>query len=245
MGWEDKTVVVTGAARGIGKEIASRFVARKARVALVDVEEGPLSETVAELSGTWNNPDVAGFRCDISDAEQVKKTFADIRSRFGPVSVLINNAGVIRFKSLEDTTIEDWDFTMAVNLRGAFLCIKEVIADMKGQRWGKIVNIGSSAGINGGARNVGAYAVSKAGIMCLTKSLAKELAPFNINVNSVAPSLIDTRMLSGIADMASQIPIGRTGTPADVANAVEYLCDERASFIVGETLNVNGGFLIV
>jgi 3-oxoacyl-[acyl-carrier protein] reductase len=245
MGWEDRTVVVTGAARGIGKEIASRFVAHKARVALVDVEEEPLNRTASELSEAMNNPNVAGFRCDISDAEQVKKTFADIRSRFGPVSVLINNAGVIRFRSLEDTTIEDWDFTMAVNLRGAFLCIKEVIADMKGQRWGKIVNIGSSAGINGGARNVGAYAVSKAGIMCLTKSLAKELAPFNINVNSVAPSLIDTRMLSGIADMASQIPIGRTGTPADVANAVEYLCDERASFIAGETLNVNGGFLIV
>jgi len=245
MGWEDRTVVVTGAARGIGREIASRFVARQARVALIDVEEDTLNQTAAELSETMNNPNVAGFRCDISDAEQGKKTFADIRSRFGPVSVLINNAGVIRFKSLEDTTIEDWDFTMAVNLRGAFLCIKEVIADMKSRRWGKIVNIGSSAGINGGARNVGAYAVSKAGIICLTKSLAKELAPFNINVNSVAPSLIDTRMLSGISDMVSQIPIGRTGTPADVANAVEYLCDERASFIVGETLNVNGGFLIV
>jgi len=245
MSWEDRTVVVTGAAQGIGREIASRFVARRARVALVDVEEDSLNRTVSELSESLKNPNVAGFRCDISDERQVKKTFAEIRSRFGPVSVLVNNAGVIRFLSLEDTTIEDWDFIMAVNLRGAFLCIKEVIADMKGQRWGKIVNIGSSAGINGGARNVGAYAVSKAGIMCLTKSLAKELAPFNINVNAVAPALIDTRMFAGIADMVSQIPLGRKGTPADVANAVEYLCDESASFVTGEILNVNGGFLIV
>jgi len=244
MKFAGKNVVVTGAAQGIGKEIAARFIEREANVVLLDVEEGQLNETAEEFKKAFPNPSIVGIVCDITDEAQVKSAFGQIRNRFGPVSILVNNAGVIKFLSLEDTSVEDWDFIMAVNLRGAFLCVKEAMADMKEKRWGKIVNIGSSAGINGGARNVGAYAASKAGIMCLTKSLAGELAPFNINVNGVAPALIDTRMFAGISDLSSRIPIGRSGTPADVANAVLFLCEEDSSFVTGEIMNVNGGFLI-
>lgn len=244
MSFEKEHAVVTGAAQGIGKEIVTQFIKEGARVSIIDVDLGQLNQTIEELKSRFPQASVVGIIGDITKESEVKASFEKARQEFGPVTILINNAGVIKFLSLEDTTIEDWDFMNGVNLRGAFLCMKEVMADMKHNRHGKIVNIGSSAGINGGARNVGAYGASKAGIMCLTKSLANEMAPFSVNVNGVAPALIDTRMFAGISDLASRIPIGRSGTPMDVANTVLFLCSEQSSFITGEIVNVNGGFLI-
>jgi 3-oxoacyl-[acyl-carrier protein] reductase len=242
--FEGKTVVVTGGAQGIGKEISCQFLQSGASVAILDADQVQLEKSLFDLQAEFSKSKLIGIVCDITKEEEVKSAFNLIKKELDSVSILVNNAGIIKFLSLEDTTIEDWDKMMAVNLRGAFLCVKEVISDMKENGWGKIVNIGSSAGVNGGARNVGAYAASKAGIMCLTKSLANELAPFHINVNGVAPALIDTRMFEGISDLANKIPLGRSGTTGDVANAVVFLCKEESSYITGEIMNVNGGFLI-
>lgn len=133
---------------------------------------------------------------------------------------------------------------MNVNALGPFLCTHAAVDDMKKNTYGKIVTIGSSAGLNGGAGKAGVYGASKAAAMTLAKSFARELAPYNINVNALAPSLIDTQMLNGIEEFIPLIPLGRIGTPEDVANAVAFLCSEEASFITGEILDVNGGFLI-
>ncbi len=244
MSFEGEHAVVTGAAQGIGKEIVTQFVREGAGVTLIDVDQNLLHQTAEELKSLFPGAKIAGVPADITRESEVGAAFEKAERELGPVSILVNNAGVIKFLSLEDTSIDDWDFMNAVNLRGAFLCVKAVMAGMKQRRHGKIVSIGSSAGINGGARNVGAYAATKAGIMCLTKSLANEMAPFSVNVNGVAPALIDTRMFAGISDLAGRIPIGRAGTPSDVANAVLFLCREQSSFITGEIINVNGGFLI-
>jgi 3-oxoacyl-[acyl-carrier protein] reductase len=133
---------------------------------------------------------------------------------------------------------------MAVNLRGVFLCSRAAIPHMKEQRWGKIVNLGSSAGRNGGSISCAAYAVSKAGVMCFTKALATELAPYGVNVNAVAPALIQTDMIKDITHLSKMIPLGRLGTTNDVASVVAFLCSENASYLTGEIVDVNGGFLI-
>ena len=167
----------------------------------------------------------------------------------GRIDILVNNAGVMRPASVEDTTEEEWERIMNVNLKGTFICSKAVMEVMKKQKYGKIVNIASASGKIGGVATGPHYSASKAGIICFTKTLARELAPYGINVNCVAPGPIDTPMFQLFSketreSIIKRIPLGRIGEPRDVAEAVLFLVSDAAKYITGETLDVNGGFLM-
>ena len=239
---KNKTAVITGGARGIGLAIAKKLGAMGANIGILDLERKQIEQGLSALREAGVS--AAGEVCDVSDEASVGAAFKAIRARLGPITLLVNNAGVIDFKGLEETTADDYRKTMDINALGVFLCTKAALADMKEARWGKIVTIGSSAGKNGGAGKAGVYGASKAAAMTLAKSFARELAPYHINVNAVAPALINTQMLSGITQFVDKIPLGRVGEPEDVAAAVGFLCSEAASFITGEMLDINGGFLI-
>jgi NAD(P)-dependent dehydrogenase (short-subunit alcohol dehydrogenase family) len=160
------------------------------------------------------------------------------------VQVLVLNAGIFVIEEFERTEPASWQRTLDVNLTGAFLCARRALPGMRDAGWGRVVAIGSSAGKTGGSKAMAAYAASKAGIMALAKSIASEYAAHGVTSNALAPSLIDTPMLSGIADLASRIPVGRLGTPQDVADLVTFLASDHAGYITGEVVDVNGGFLI-
>lgn len=182
--------------------------------------------------------------CDVADTQSVDSAFRSIRNEMGDVDILVNNAGIIRFESIDEMSLESYHLTMNVNTLGTFLCTKAVIPKMKTARWGKIVTVGSSAGKTGGSMPTGVYGASKAAVMVMMKSLARELAEYNINVNAVAPALIATDMIRGLEEFVERIPLGRAGTPADVAKVVTFLCSEGASFMTGTMVDINGGFLI-
>ena len=182
--------------------------------------------------------------CDVTSPESVDAAFSAVESAWGPVDILVNNAGIFAIQPLEETTLDDWHQMMAVNLTGTFLCSRRVLPHMRERGWGRIISIGSSAGKTGGSKNAAAYGAAKAGVMALAKAIATEYAPWGITSNALAPALIETQMVSGIADLAGQIPVGRLGQPADVAHAVRFLAGEEAGYITGEVMDVNGGFLI-
>lgn len=237
-----RTAIVTGGGRGIGRAIASELASFGARVAVFEIDKTAITDFSAFAAEC--GLDMTPIQCDITKPEDVEKAVGEARDKYGPVSILVNNAGVIDFKSLGDTSVQDLHRTFSINVYGAFYCTNAVVADMKEQNWGKIVMVGSSAGKTGGANNSSVYGASKAALMVLAKSFARELAPYSINVNAVAPALINTQMLDGINDFTSMIPLGRVGEPEDVANLVSYLCTDAASFITGEVVDINGGFLI-
>lgn len=183
--------------------------------------------------------------CDVADETSVEKAFTRVEKTWGTPSILVNNAGVLSMARIEDTDLDMWNRTMAINLTGAFLCSKRVIPAMREAGYGRIVTIGSSAGKTGGARMVGAYGASKAGVMALAKAIASENADRGITSNAIAPALIDTDMVAGgLSDLVERIPVGRLGTREDVAYAVLYLASEDAGYITAEVMDVNGGFLI-
>ncbi len=181
---------------------------------------------------------------NVADEGAVDAGFAAIERTLGAVEVLVLNAGVFVLEEVEATTLESWRRTIDVNLTGSFLCARRALPQMREAGWGRVVAIGSSAGKTGGSKAMAAYAASKAGVMALAKSIASEYASFGITSNALAPSLIDTPMLAGIADLAARIPVGRLGRPQDVADLVAFLASEHAGYITGEVVDVNGGFLI-
>ena len=237
-----KVAVVTGASRGIGFEIAKTLASQGARVALISTRE---REELASQMSTETGSEVKSYACDVSDAEQVAGTFKAILEAFGQIDILVNNAGITRDGLLMMMKPEDFDAVIAANLRGAFLCMKAVARQMVKQRYGRIVNLSSVVGLRGNAGQVN-YAASKAGVIGMTKSLAKELAGRNITVNAVAPGFIDTDMTAALTETAKNaalgsIPMGRMGTPENVAKAVAFLADEDAGYITGQVLAVDGG----
>ena len=167
-----------------------------------------------------------------------------VERELGPVEVLVLNAGIFVIEPFEEMTLASWQRTIEINLTGAFLCARRALPAMREAGWGRVVALGSSAGKTGGSKSMAAYAASKAGVMALAKSIASEYAAHGITANALAPSLIDTPMLAGIADLASRIPVGRLGRPQDVADVVAFLASEHAGYITGEVVDVNGGFLI-
>jgi 3-oxoacyl-[acyl-carrier protein] reductase len=180
---------------------------------------------------------------------QIHTVVQDVLERWGAIDILVNNAGIYEVLPVEEITEEQWDRLLAVNLKGAFLCCQAVIPAMKSQGRGRIINIASSAGKTGGLLAGAHYSVSKAGLMCLAKQLARELGPHGITVNAVAPGRIDTPMIRIATDEQNeafrlQTPLRRLGTPEDVANAVLFLASAEASFVTGEVMDVNGGLLI-
>lgn len=223
--------VVTGAGRGIGQRIAEVLAGNGARVAAVDLQ-APAHEGIL------------GVACDVADEHAVDAAFDTVERELGAASVLVLNAGIYPIVPFEETTVEVWRRTIDVNLTGAFLCARRALPAMRAAGYGRIVAMGSSAGKGGGKRNVAAYAASKGGIMTLAKSIANEYAAHGITANALAPALIDTEMIAETRDLVSHIPVGRFGTPDEVAALVAFLCSAHAGYITGEITDINGGFLI-
>ncbi|MEY8014580.1 SDR family NAD(P)-dependent oxidoreductase [Mycobacterium servetii] len=248
MPFEGTTAIVTGGASGLGLAIAEALVARGASVAIFDVQRDQLAAEVARLRA--GGAKVSGHAVDVSDRGQVRAAVDEVRAELGPVLILVNNAGIEQFGKFAEITDDQWDAVMAVNLRGPFICSQEVLPDMTAAKWGRIVNISSSSAQGGQAR-MAAYVSSKAGLIGLTKSLALELGPKGITVNTVPPGMVVTPMLekaiaegrftASLEHFASITPVRRAGRPEDIANAVTFLCADESSYITGQVIPVNGG----
>jgi 3-oxoacyl-[acyl-carrier protein] reductase len=247
MEFTDQVAVITGAARGIGKAIALAFVGEGAKVGLVDVDSEALERLRDEIGARGGQ--ALPLSCDISRSSDVGEMVNRVLGTFGRIDVLVNNAGIIRRGTIETVTEEDWDRVIAINHNGTFNCCKAVVAPMKRQGGGKIVNVSSISGKMGDITSAPGYGSSKAGGDALMKTLARQLAPYGIRVNAVAPHAIETEMSAQWSEerrkeMIAAIPLGRLGQPEDVARAVLFLASGAASFITGEILDVNGGALM-
>lgn len=244
---KDKVAIVTGAGRGIGLGIAQAFLREGARVALCDIDATLLETALAELQA---GPGQAlSFQMDVTSKEQIDRIVRQVLDRWRTIDVLVTSAGIYQVLPVEEITEAQWDRVLAVNLKGTFLCCQAVIPAMKHRRSGRIIHIASSAGKTGGTLAGAHYSVSKAGVICLAKQLARELGPHGITVNAVAPGRIDTPMIQSVSEAENEAfrqrtPLGRLGTPQDVAGAVVFLASDEASFITGEIMDVNGGLLI-
>jgi 3-oxoacyl-[acyl-carrier protein] reductase len=238
-----RNALVTGSTRGIGRAIAVSLAACGARVAVVGRDAGQ-AQSAAEDIG--NN--AAGFACDVSDVSAVTALVASVESSFGGVDILVNNAGLTRDNILLRLKDEDWDAVLNTNLRAAFATIRAASRGMMKRRWGRIINITSVVGITGNKGQAN-YAASKAGLIGLTKSVAKEYASRNILANAIAPGFIDTDMTASLGDearsvLSKQIPLERLGSSTDVASAAVFLASEMASYITGQVLVVDGGMVM-
>jgi len=247
MSMKDRVSIVTGGGMGLGKAIGLALAKKGSDVAICDINLESARNVSEEIASMGRK--AIALRVDVSKSSEVKMMVDRVLEEFGRIDILINNAGICQVSSIEELTEEDWDRVMAVNLKSVFLCSKAVMGIMKKQRSGRIVNMGSLAGKVGGVITAANYSVSKAGVICFTKALAKELAPFGITVNAVAPGVIETQMTREISKgnwdtYLKTIPLGWIGAPEDVANAVAFLVSDEARYITGEILDVNGGMLM-
>jgi 3-oxoacyl-[acyl-carrier protein] reductase len=243
----NKVAVVTGGARGIGRAIAETFAQRGADVMIGDLREDQVKATAVEIASATSRR-VVGSRVNVADSASAKEFIERAVEQFGRVDILVNNAGITRDNLIVRISDEDWDMVLDVNLKGAFNCCKAVARQMMKQRYGRIVNITSVAGLAGNAGQTN-YASSKAGLVGLTKSLAKELGSRNITVNAIAPGFVMTALTDvlpqELKDMAIKMtPLGRPGTPEDIARAVAFLVSDDAAFITGQVLSVDGGMVM-
>lgn len=242
-----KNAVVTGGSRGIGRAIALELARQGANVAINYTSNKELAETVVKKVEEYNVKAIA-IKADVSNGDEVNNMMKSIKEAFGSIDILVNNAGITKDTLLMRMKIEDWEKVIDINLKGTFLCTKAVTRDMMKQKYGKIVNMASVVGITGNAGQAN-YSASKAGIIGFTKSVAKELASKNININAIAPGFIQTDMTDKLSDsikeeMLNTIPIKRYGKPQDIANVVTFLCSEKASYITGQVIHVDGGMVM-
>jgi 3-oxoacyl-[acyl-carrier protein] reductase len=243
MGFEGKTVVVTGAARGIGFDISRRLAEGGATVVLVDVLEDALEEAAKKIEGAGGK--ALTVAADVTDEKAVEKLIEDVVEKTGRLDILVNNAGITRDDLVMRMTQEQWDAVLTVNLKGTFLMTKYACRQMLRQRGGRIVNLASVSGLVGNPGQAN-YSASKAGVVGLTKTVARELAGKNICCNAVAPGFIDTEMTRVLPEKAkeralSAIPLKRMGTSEEIAAAVCFLAGDEASYITGQVLAVDGG----
>ncbi len=245
-----KVALVTGAAAGIGAACAKRLAEDGMAVAVLDIDKDRCAETVSAIKDTGGTAVALG--ADVSDRTQVQAALAECREALGPVTVLVNNAGVTDFTPFEEMTDERWDFIYAVNVRGPFIMTQEVLPDMKAAQWGRIVNISSSSAQTGASSMV-PYSSSKGAIVTMTRSLAQEFGPFGITVNNIPPGSVMNTIMSEAnktrfpidpAEMIKTMPARRLGEPEDIAHACSFLCSEGASYVTGQTLGVNGGRVV-
>jgi len=244
---EKRVIVVTGASRGIGRAIALMLTEPGYEI-VINYRSGEeaAQQTAVEVQARGGNPNLQQF--DISDDGSVKENFKEILKTHGRIDVLVNNAGITRDNLLVLMKASEWDEVIETNLKGAFLCSQAVVKPMMRQKYGRIINLTSVVGTIGNAGQSN-YAAAKAGIIGLTRSLARELISRNITVNAVAPGFIETDMTVNMPDKAKQgllgqIPAGRPGTPEDVAAAVKYLASEAAGYVTGQVIHVNGGMFM-
>ena len=245
-----RVAVITGAASGIGLGVARQLAADGHLVALMD-RNGPGAEAAAaELQ--QQGLKAIGLEVDVSDRSRVDAAFGEVRAELGPIGILVTSAGIESFTPLTDITAERWDEIIAVNLTGTFACAQAAVPDMVAAGWGRIVTVASSSA-QSGAPNMTHYAASKGGVISLTKALAVELARSGITANSISPSLVDTPMARaaeeagdfiGVDVVAPMVPLGRAGTPDDIAAACSFLCSDGGSYVTGQILGVNGGMYI-
>lgn len=242
--FEGKVALVTGAGKGIGKEIALELARGGAKCVINYASSATGAESVVEEIRAMGS-EAMTYKCDVSDADAVQKMITDVMEQYGRIDILVNNAGITKDGLMLKMTEADFMAVLDINLKGAFNCMKAVTKPMMKQRYGRIINITSIVGIIGNAGQVN-YAASKAGLIGMTKSAARELASRNITVNAVAPGFIETDMTDVLPDsvkeqLLAQIPMKKLGQTGDIANAVCFLADEKASYITGQVLQVNGG----
>lgn len=243
---KNRVAVVTGAARGIGREIAETLARQGANVAVVDIEEDAAAATAADLEKLGVR--AASYRCDVSSFEAVEALGESVLGEFSQVDILVNNAGITRDRLMMRMSPEDWNLVLGVNLTGAFNFCKVFAPGMLRQRSGSIVNIASVIGQMGNAGQAN-YGASKAGVIGLTKSLAKEFAGRGVRVNAIAPGFIRTAMTDALKEdiqeqMKATIPLGRFGDPGDVANIVLFLVSDLAGYVTGQVINCDGGMVM-
>ncbi|MFN8190377.1 MAG: glucose 1-dehydrogenase [Nocardioidaceae bacterium] len=248
--FDGRVAVVTGAARGIGFGIATRFSEEGAAVAVLDLDEASAAEAAGRLPGT-----AIGVGCDVSSTASAETAMARVAEELGGVHILVNNAGITRDNLLFKMTDDDWDMVMNVHLRGAFVMSREAQKHFTAQKYGKIVNISSTSAL--GNRGQANYSAAKMGIQGFTRTLGIELGPFGVNVNAIAPGFIATEMTDATAARlkldvdefrrlnAEHNPVKRVGFPEDIAAAVAFLSSDEASYITGQTLYVDGGATLV
>jgi NAD(P)-dependent dehydrogenase (short-subunit alcohol dehydrogenase family) len=242
--------VVTGGASGIGLGVARQFLDDGHRVAILDNNKSAADAAADTLRA--GGGDALAVEVDVSDRGSVDAAFERVRAELGPVEILVTSAGIESFDPVLEITPETWDRIIAVNLTGTFSCVQAAVPDMLAADWGRIVTISSSSA-QSGAPNMAHYAASKGGVISLTKALAGELARRGVTVNTIPPSLVDTPMVRnaeaagdfpGVDVVAPLVPVGRAGTPADIAGACSFLCSDGASYITGQVIGVNGGMYI-
>ena len=256
MNLNGRVALVTGASQGIGHACALALAREGATVAVAARNREKLDELVAQITALKiatpadgaASGQAAAFVIDVADEEQVKSGIKAAIAQFGKIDILVNNAGITRDQLLMRMKRADWDSVLNTNLTSAYLCIQQVIGSMLKQRWGRIINITSVFGQMGQAGQAN-YAASKAGLIGLTMAMAREVASRNITCNAVAPGFIETSMTAALSDefkqtAVKQIPLGRVGSPEDVASAVRFLASDDASYITGHVLNVNGGLFM-
>ena len=243
---EDKVAIITGAARGIGFSIAEMLSEHGATSIIIDLNKEAVDAAVQQIDDLGNR--AIGFIADVTNSDEVASIFKEIHKKFGKIDILINNAGITKDGLLMKMKESDWDAVMNVNLKGTFICTQKVCRYMMKSRSGVILNIASVVGIMGNAGQAN-YAASKGGIIALTKSSAKEFASRNIRVNAIAPGFIKTEMTDKlpqevIDNYSDAIPLSRMGTVKDVANLCIFLASEEASYITGQTIQVDGGLIM-
>lgn len=240
---KDKVALVTGAAQGIGKAIALKLGDRGANLAIVDMNLEKAQETAKEIEGLGRK--AIAIKANVANMQEAEALIDEAVAKLGTIHILINNAGITRDALMLRMKEEDWDAVIAVNLKGVFNCTKAAVKHMAKQRYGRIVNIASIVGEMGNAGQAN-YSASKAGVIALAKTVAREFASRNITCNAIAPGFIETAMTQALSEkvreeLAKQIPLARLGTADDVAEGVLFLVSDAANYITGQVLNINGG----
>jgi len=249
MSLQGKVAVVTGGASGIGHSICLRLARDGADVAVLDVNHAGAQQTVAAIERLGRR--ALAVTADVSAAAAVADAFAAVRAGLGCIHILVNDAGICAYEAFQGMSEAVWDRMIAVHVKGAFHCVRAALPDMRAAGWGRIVNLSSVAGLNGGGAGLVHYATAKGAIIGFTKSLAREVGPSGITVNAIAPGLIETPMIHGagvpatlIQQLADESPVRRVGVPDDIAAACAYLVSPEASFVTGQVISPNGGSYI-
>lgn len=247
---KDKTAIITGARRGMGRTHSIALAEEGAKVVVSDISLEDCQKVVDEIKSAGG--EAIAVKCDVTKKQEVEKMVKDTLDKFGKIDILINNAGIAEFKAFLEMTEKEWDRTLDINLKGYFLCAQACAKEMAKQKSGAIVNISSIAmgQVGVGFSEIAHYCASKGGIAGMTEALAVELAPYNIRVNAIAPGIIETPMIDSIKQdpktmeaMLARVPMGRVGKPEEVSNAVVFLASDKASYVTGSVIVVDGGYL--